>query len=151
MARPKFAVQHFMACLNAAWEGSPGPDTAHTLEGVTYAYGVPPDTEFPIRLEELWFYARLFLLNGVGGTRHFTVDTIWSDAPGGDRVVRSDTVTPVTFRPNHPVVNRPWVIRPVEFPGLGRYEFQLFCELRHWSGSRKQRVAREFIRIERRP
>lgn len=44
MANPKFSVQHFVACLNAPWEGTPGPNTLRTLGGVGYVYRVPPDT-----------------------------------------------------------------------------------------------------------
>jgi hypothetical protein len=151
MARPKFHVQHFMACLNAPWEGLPGPDTPHTLETVAYVYGIPPDAEFPIRFAELWLYARLFLTNGVSGTRDFSVQMVWRDSPSGARLVRTDILTPVTFRPNRPVVNRAWVIRPIDFPGPGGYEFRLLTSIRQWSGSSHRRIASEFIRIERRP
>lgn len=43
-----------MACLNAAWEGLPSPNTPHTLESVSYVYGIPSGTEFPVRFAELW-------------------------------------------------------------------------------------------------
>ena len=45
VARPKFFVQHFIACLNTAWQGPPGPRTYRDLEGVSDAYFVPPGTE----------------------------------------------------------------------------------------------------------
>jgi hypothetical protein len=151
VAGPKFFVQHFVACLNAPWEGLPGPETPHTLETVAYVYGVPPDAEFPVWFAELWVYARLFSTSAAGGTRDFSVQMIWRDAPGGAWVVRTDILVPVTFRPNRGVVNRAWVIRPVEFPGPGVYEFRLLCHISHWSGSKRRRVASEFIRIEHRP
>jgi hypothetical protein len=58
MARPKFSVQHFVACLNAAWDGFPGPDTSRTLERVAFRYSIPPDAEFPFEELEFWVYAR---------------------------------------------------------------------------------------------
>src|SRR5687767_12584915 len=119
MARPKFHVQHFLACLNAPWEGPPGPDTPRTLETVSFLYGVPPDAEFPVRFPEFWFYSRLFLQNATSGVRAFSVATIWQDAPGGERVVRTDRLSDIAFRADRPVVNRAWVVRPIEFPGVG--------------------------------
>src|SRR5690242_11163794 len=151
MARPKFHVQHFIACLNAPWEGIPGPNTPHTLETVSFVYGVPQDTEFPVRFEELWFYCRLFLQNAAGGVREFSIETVWQDAPGGEQVVRTDRLAFVSFRPDRPVVNRAWVMRPIDFPGPGGYEFRLLLHSRDWSGPIVRRVSREFIRIEYRP
>jgi hypothetical protein len=79
MPRPRFVVKHFIACTNASWEGLPGPRTARTLEGVSYAYKVPPDAESPVI--EFWLYSRLLLLNRVSGERRFSVDIYWLDAP----------------------------------------------------------------------
>ncbi len=110
MAKPKFSVQHFIVCLNASWEGLPSPNTPHTLESVSYVYGVPPNAEFPIQFAELWLYTPLFLLNNVNGVREFIVRTLWLDAPGGARLVRSDNLSPVTFRSTQTVVNKPWVL-----------------------------------------
>jgi len=73
MARPKFVVQHFLACLNTRWEGLPPPLPPMTLEGVSYIYRVPPGTESP-EFEEFWLYSRLFLTNGVDGTQKFLIE-----------------------------------------------------------------------------
>lgn len=73
MARPKFFVQHFVACRNAAWDAPPGHGVTRTLEQVGYVYRVPPGTEAP-ELEEFWLYARLYLTNGVSGQRHFAIE-----------------------------------------------------------------------------
>lgn len=83
MAKAKFAVQHFVACLNAAWDGTPGPRTTRTLERVGYDYAIPPDTEFPFEEIEFWVYARFYRVGTVNGSRGFSLDVYWHDAPGG--------------------------------------------------------------------
>jgi hypothetical protein len=60
-------------------------------------------------------------------------------------------LTPVRFSNAEPIANAAWSLRPVGFPGLGRYEFQLLTSARHWSGTVERVRAREFIRIERQP
>lgn len=47
MARPRFVVKHFIACLNAKWDGPPSAFTTRTLENVSHVYPVPPLTEAP--------------------------------------------------------------------------------------------------------
>ena len=83
MARLKLDVHHFVACRAVPWEGLPGPHTARTLEGVCYRYGVPPGTEFPFEVEELWFYLRLYPRGHQFGTVPLFVRMIWNDVPGG--------------------------------------------------------------------
>jgi hypothetical protein len=39
MARPKLYAQHFVACRRVEWIGTPGPNTARVLDGVSYTYG----------------------------------------------------------------------------------------------------------------
>ena len=73
MARPRFHVQHFVACLNAVWQGPAGPRTHRDLEGVGFIYAVPPGTEAP-EFPELWLYSRLYLTNGVVGTRRLSIE-----------------------------------------------------------------------------
>jgi hypothetical protein len=67
MPRPKFVVQHFVACQNVSWEGLPGPRTARTLEGVIHCFGVAPTAEPEFEFPEVWLYARLFRTNQVEG------------------------------------------------------------------------------------
>lgn len=151
MAKPKFSVQHFVACLNAAWEGLPGPRTARTLEGVHHAFTVSPSAEPPYSFDEIWLYARLFRTDQTEGRRDFSVRTVWLDAPGGAREVLTQRLTPVRLSNAEPVANAAWSIRPMTFPGLGQYEFRLRTRVRQFAGSRWLVVAREYIRIEKHP
>jgi hypothetical protein len=149
MARPKFSVQHFVACLKAAWEGQPGPRTARTLEGVIHRFGVPPVAEPTFFFDEVWLYARLFRTNQIEGTRAFSVRLLWLDSPGGAIAVWTRRVSNVRFSNAEPVANVAWALRPVEFPGLGLYEFQL--RVRRGARIRRRVIAREYIRIEHQP
>lgn len=143
MARPKFAVQHFLACLSVRWEGLPPPQPPITLEGVSYIYRVPPGTESP-EFEEFWLYARLFLTNGVDGTRKFTIDVAGPDK----RVFLRKQVGTIRFSAANPVLNFAWPIRPIQFVTLGEYELRLLCEERTRRGAKNKLVATEYIRIE---
>jgi hypothetical protein len=142
MARPKFSVHHFLACLNIRWEGVPPPLPPITLEGVSYIYRVPPGTESP-EFEEFWLYARLFLTNGVDGSRKFSIEVVGPN----QRVVVSQPVGEVRFSIARPVVNVSWPIRPIQFVVQGQYEFRLLCEEQTWRGPRNKLVATEYIRI----
>jgi hypothetical protein len=151
MARPKFSVQHFVACLNAPWEGLPGPRTPRTLEGVHHVFAVPSGAEPSFSFDEIWLYARLFRTNQAEGRREFSVRLIWLDAPGSARHVFIRSLTPVRFSNREPIANVAWSLRPTLFPGLGQYEFRLRARVRRWSRTKHAIVAREFIRIERQP
>ena len=155
MARPKFFVQHFMACRNAPWEGVAGPLTLRTLEGVGYRYTVPPDTEFPTEhLADFWLYARLILTNAVEGNRRFSLDVIWRDADGVTDRERSVWTDPkplgtVRFSAARPVVNIGWKASPLVIPGTGRYTFRLYCRFDGWNGPERRTVAEEYVLVER--
>ncbi|HJZ54365.1 MAG TPA: hypothetical protein VKE74_05380 [Gemmataceae bacterium] len=137
--------------LNAAWDGTPGPNTPRTLETVHYIYGIPPDAEFPFTFEEFWLYARLFRTNQAEGEREFSVRGVWLDAPNRPRTVIRRLLGQVRFTNAHPVQNIAWVLRPLKVPGLGQYEFRLRCRSRTSGQDVERIVAREFIRIERTP
>ena len=148
MARPKVSVQHFVVCRAAPWEGPAGPKTPRTLEGVSYRYGVPPGTEFPFEVEELWTYLRLFNMNGGVGSVPFFLALIWQDSSGGSRRVWTRQYARIPFRPNRAVVEAAFSIRPVTFPGPGWFEFRLLREVRLRIGSRRLVIAREHLLIE---
>ena len=141
MERPTFAVQHFLVCRRIEWEGLPGPNTARTLEGVIHHYEVAPDAEPWFEFDELWLYARLFRTNVIEGMRSFSVELLWLDAPGGELLVRTYASVSVRFTHIRPIVAVAWPLRPIRFPGLGRYKFCLR------SGGRI--VAREHLEIRR--
>jgi len=151
MARPKFSVQHFIACSNAVWEGLPGSNTPRTLEGVIHRFTVAPGAEPSFEFDEIWLYARFFHSNQVEGIRKFSVKIVWLDAPGGSRDVFSRPLSTVRFSNAEPIVNIAWSLRSIAFPGLGRYEFRLRTSSRNWSGPVNRIEAHEFIRIERLP
>jgi hypothetical protein len=123
VARRKFAVQHFIACRNAPWDGLPGPRATRTLEQVGYFYRVPPGTEAP-EFEEFWLYTRLFLTNGVAGRREFLIEVARSGLPEHPPF-DTRTLGWVDFRPSLPVVNVAWPLRPLRFPSVGEYVFRL--------------------------
>lgn len=150
MARPKFFVQHFVACLNASWQGPPGPRTYRDLEGVSDVYVVPPGTEAP-EFEEFWVYARLILTNGVSGGRTFAVEVARHTGDENEPAFSSYVFTPVMFRTRNSVVNVAWPLRPMTFPSAGEYVLRLLCEVKSWSGTRWKVVAREFIKVEEHP
>jgi hypothetical protein len=149
MARPKFHVQHFVACLNAAWDGVAGPRTSRTLERVGYWYAIPPDTEFPFEELEFWVYARFYRVGSVNGTRDFSLDVFWHDAPTGVVQVGGRSLGSVRFSDQHAVVSAAWPVRPLVFPGEGMYEFQLLVELRRAWGSERKVLGSEFVRLAR--
>ncbi|HEY3787393.1 MAG TPA: hypothetical protein VGL71_01005, partial [Urbifossiella sp.] len=130
MARPRFHVQHFMACLNAAWEGAPGPRTLRTLEGVGYWHAVPPDTEFPYSELEVWLYARFYRIGDViDGRRLPSLVVNWHNAPDGLRKLDTWDLGTVRFSDRNSIINMAWPVRPLLFPGEGLYEFQLLVEI----------------------
>lgn len=151
MARPKFHVQHFVACLSVSWDGTPGPNTPRTLEGVCHSYGVPPDVELPVIFEVLWLFARLFRTNQKDGSRDFSVAVIWLDNPTGPRLVTRRPLGQVRLSTAHPIADVAWALRGLRLPGFGRYEFRLRCATRTRIRSGHLIVAREYIRIERQP
>lgn len=148
MPRPKFRVQHFIACLAAPWDGTPGPEMTRTLELTGYTYRLPPDTEFPAK-EEFWLYARLFWTGGGDGFRRFRHETYWNDAPGGPVRVDRQPLPPVRLTGRRPVVMTAWQTGKLPLPGVGQYEFRLLCAFRNWSGRAERVVATEYIRIVR--
>src|SRR4051812_42462375 len=122
MARPKLDVKHFIVCRAAPWDGSPGPFTPRTLEGVCHRIEVPPGAEAPFDVEELWTYLRVFNMNAGTAAIPFHLALIWNDAPGKPQRVWTRPYTRIPFRPNRGVVEAAFSVRSVAFPGLGWYE-----------------------------
>jgi hypothetical protein len=149
MARPKFSVQHFVACLNAAWDGLPGPRTLRTLERVGYWYSIPPDTEFPFEELEFWVYARFYRVGSINGSRDFSLDVFWRDSPRGVVQIGGRSLGSVRFSDQHSVVSAAWPVRPLVFPGVGMYEFQLLVDVPRSWGNERRLLRSEFVRIER--
>jgi hypothetical protein len=149
MTRPKLDAKHFVVCRAVPWDGLPGPHTPRTLEGVCYRYGVPPGTEFPFEVEELWTYLRVFNMNAGAATIPFFLALIWNDAPGSPQRVWTRPYARIPFRSTRGVVEAAFSIRSVTFPGLGWYEFRLSREVRLRWKTRRLIIAREHILLER--
>ena len=147
MVRPKFVIQHFIACSNVNWEGYPGRGVGRILEGVSYLYPVAANVEAP-SFPEMWLYARMFLLNGVAGKRRFWVELARSEP---DRYFDPLTTWPVgevEFRPEITVYNEAWPLRRILFPVRGAYEFRLMYSGRVRGVRQRILAAKEFIQIE---
>jgi hypothetical protein len=149
MARPKFYAKHFVACQNAGWDGPAGPDTARTLEGVNFLWDVPSDTEFPFEMAEFWLYARLVRTGPTVGERELKLELWWHDSPDGLIRLAARPLGPVRFTTERPVVNRAWVMRPLQFPGEGLFEFRLLTNRRRSWVTHVRQVANEYIRLRR--
>jgi hypothetical protein len=148
MARPKFDVKQFVVCRAAPWEGQPGPRTPRTLEGVCHRYGVPPGTEFPFEVPELWTYFRVFNTNGGTGVVPLFLSLWWTDAPGGALRVWTRAFTQLNFRPGRGVIEAALSVPLIAFPGPGWYEFRLAREVRLRWRTRRAIVARDQLFIE---
>lgn len=138
MARPKFHVQHFVACP-AAVVVQAAPDNPYTLEDVRYHFDVPNDQEWPVRLDDLWLYVRFF--NG-RGTKFFAIDVTWLDPPVGEVDVCTFDPVAIAF-PAEPVHSRVVRVGAVRYPGPGRYRFRI-----RRSGWRRA-LADEYINLRR--
>ena len=138
MANRTFRVQHLVACPDVVVTHV-APDNPYTLRDVSYNFDIPPEREWPIRLDGLWLYVRFF--NG-RGTRYFAVDVAWLDSPSGLQEICSFDPLTVPF-PADPVHSRVLWVGAVRYPGPGRYRFRL-----RRSG-RKRVLAEEFINLQR--
>ena len=159
-----FEVVVFLACRRADPEGPRGPGALarlpYTLEGVSYTFRVDdPAAEPPFQFPELWFYLRFSRTGTTGFTRRFGLQAF--------AVNDDDSRTPVPYPanppstdpfdlgvfqfPGHsPVTSLTVVMRDLELPGRGRYEFRLLVRRRKpdWQGSMWRWVASQFIAVE---
>jgi hypothetical protein len=140
MAR-RFAVQHFVACASVAVVQA-GVNNPYTLRDVVYAYLVPADQEWPVRLADLWLFSRFF--HGIG-TREFAVQVVWLDGPSGAEEVCEFRGIMVQFPAGEPVHSRAWRVAAVRYPGPGRYAFRLR------DGRTGRVLSREYIELRKQP
>lgn len=144
MARPLFAVHHFIACRRASWAGPASPLTPRNLEGVSYEYVVPASAALPLLL-----YARFYLTNACSGTRKFEADLYWIDAPPGQKQwVDVLKLSKIIFEPGVPVVSAAWEVPDLRFPGRGRFELRLTCDFDLHEDGFDAPIAVETILIE---
>jgi len=151
MARP-FAVHYLIFCESVEYIDPTRPHRDSILNRVDYELRAPPGTEFPFEPPEFWLFARFYWLRDrPGRTPSLTVSCVWRDHPSGNEVeIWQRDIGRVRFLRTNEVIDRAWAFRnypdhaQYPFPGLGRYEFQLWYSGR-WSGVRVK--AREHIRV----
>ena len=139
MARRVYTVQHFIACSEVS-VALAGPDSPYTIRDALFIYNVPADREWPVRLDELWVFARFMNLDR---PREFYVRVVWMDAIGGEDEVSAFPPWVVRPHPGKAAVDRGWRIDATPFPGPGRYRLELCTE----PGDRV--LANEYIQIRR--
>jgi hypothetical protein len=139
VARPKLAVQHFVACALIK-PMRLGREFAYQLSGVSYVFDVPSDREWPVRLDYLCLFVRFF--NGIG-TQNFDVDLVWLDSPDGTEEVFFFPEFEVHFGTSRGVASRNFPVAAARFPGPGCYEFRLRAS------GKVHILAREEIEIRR--
>jgi len=147
MAQAPFSVQHFLTCLSVHWEGTPGPKTARTLEGVGYNLKMSPGMEPPFRIEELWLYARFYRLRDAIKERTFRAAMSRVATPD-DGYRRKVELGKVRFTKSDGVIDVAWAIRPCIFRLAGLYEFRLQSRAKTLLGIRWKTVATDYIMIE---
>lgn len=139
MAKPRFAVQHFVACPGVEVQ-SVAIENPHTLRDVNYTFEVPAEREWPVRLDDFWVYARFF--NGIG-RREFSVQVHWLDARLKPVEVCEFLGINVVFPVGYSVISRAWRFDSIRFPGPGRYLLRLR------DGVSRRVLAREFIQLRK--
>jgi len=142
--KPRLAVQHWIACLEARVIPPVGVNNFYELLGAGHVHTFAADVEFPAIIPELNMFARF--VNGRGAVQ-FEVEVIWLDAPGGERVVDSYPPYQVTFRPNEPLRDTVFRLANVPIDGTGRYSVRL-SRLKRRS---RQLLSDEFFSVVRLP
>ena len=78
--------------------------------------------EWPVRLEELWLYARFY--NGIG-RRSLTIGVFWTDSPAGRDPAVAFYPAEMAFPEAVPVLDWSWNVSNVRYPGPRLYVFRL--------------------------
>lgn len=159
-----FEVVVFLACRNATPEGPRGPGAMmrlpYTLEGVSYTFAIDnPAAEPPFAVGDVWLYLRFHRTTLAGFTRRFAVRIL--EVGDGDSRTRVPypanpptsepfALSEIQFPSHSPATSVAVVLRDVEVPRRGRYEFRLLVERKKptWKGSNWLWVASHFIAIE---
>lgn len=147
MAQPQFSVQHFLTCLSVHWEGTPGPKTARTLEGVGYYLRMEAGMEPPFRIEELWLYARFYRKSGATGKRRFRIVFQRINHPHPSLKQVFDLGEAPFTKPDG-VIDIAWPIRPCFFKTAGLHEFRLQTKIKILLGMKWKTVATTHLSIE---
>ena len=159
-----FEVVVFLACRRADPEGPRGPGSLarlpYTLEGVSYTFRLSEaDQEPPIHVPELWFYLRFNRTSPNGFVRRLGLRVLALDSQNNRKAVAYPFTRPAaevfdlgkaSFPGHSPVTSAPFVIRDLELPRRGRYEFRLLVKREQptWQGSKWRAVASHYIEVE---
>ena len=140
----RFAVRHWVACLEARFGWRDEWVHCYDLLGVSYTHTVPADTEFPCELSRLDLFARFF--NG-RGTREFEVAIIWADGPRGPELIETYGPFTVHFPFGQPARNYVFRLRNIALLGPGRYQ----ARLKMIRPRRRRQLAVEFFEVTIQP
>ena len=159
-----FEVVVFVACRRAAPEGPHGPGALarlpYTLEGVCYTFRIDdPAAEPPFAVGDIWFYLRFNRTTPVGFTRRFGMQVLEVNDDGSRTPVpypaNSASAEPFVlgdfpFPARSPVTSLTAVLRDLEVPRRGQYEFRLVVARKrpHWTGATWRWVASHYIVVE---
>ena len=159
-----FELVVFLACRRATPEGPPGPGALarlpYTLEGVTYTWQIDdPAAEPPFVLGDMWFYLRFSRSRVSNYSRRFAMRVLAVNDDGSRTRVPYPANPPLArpfslggfrFPAHSPVTSLAAVLRDLEVPRRGRYEFRLLMRRRSnpWRKSRWVWVGSNYITVE---
>jgi hypothetical protein len=159
-----FELVVFLACRRATPEGPHGPGATlrlpYTLDGVTYTFQIDnPAAEPPFAIGEVWFYLRFSRARVSSFTRRFAMRVLAVN-DDGTRTRIPYPANPASTRPfslgnfrfpaHSPVTSLTVVLRDLELPRRGRYEFRLMVERRKrvWKRSNWGLVGSHYLVLE---
>ena len=158
-----FEVVVILACRRADPEGPRGPGAMYrlpyTLEGVSYTYTIDdPAAEPPFAVDEVWFYLRMARTSPKGFRRRFAMRILIVNDDGSRTPIPYPATAPasrkfslgvIRFPRASPVISLTTVLRDVEFPRRGRYEFRLLVERKStsWKRSKWAWASSHFIEV----
>ncbi len=142
MAKPKFHVQHFVACPKIT-VGHAAPRNPYTLHDVKYTFDFDADREFPIVEPVLWTFVRIIFTGS--GVQDFVIQVVWLDSPAGEEECRFYMLPPIAYGTDNLVLSKAWKLSFLRFPGRGRYSLRLSTE------ANSRVLAEEFIEVRVQP
>jgi hypothetical protein len=136
-----------MACLAVHWDGTPGPKTKRTLEGVGYHLRMSPGMEPPFSISELWLFVRIFRF-GEGRFKKRFRAKFGRRTPRGLVDMWQHPLGIVETQIPNAILDRAWPIRPCIFPLSGAYEVRLQSLQRTEIGLRWTTTKVEYFSVE---
>lgn len=172
MAVPKIHIHAMLACRSIQAKGPRESNSMvappYTLEGVSYTFQVEANQVKPFVFEEFWLYLRILRLNDAVGQRELGLKVFALDddnnrvpvpysAHSGDveiplnEVDEPYSIGVLNFPSHSPVISVRVRLQNMEFPDVGRYEFQLFVRRKKpdSEGNEWLLKANHFLAVER--